>query len=249
MDPNRLTEKTQEALHDAQTKALRYGHTEVDVEHMLLALLDQPEGLVGRLLSGADVDVQALHTAVERAIEQKPRVSGAGAAPGEVYVSRALSQVLDAAQGEADRLKDEYVSVEHVLLAMIESGSPPAPGRPPAGPVRVAMIECGSSTGAGRVLADHGVTRERFLQILTQVRGSQRVTSATPEVAYEALEKYGIDLVEQARQGKMDPVIGRDAEIRRVIQILSRKTKNNPVLVGDPGVGKTAIVEGLAQRI
>src|SRR3954465_5337365 len=221
MDPNRLTEKTQEALHDAQTKALRYGHTEVDVEHMLLALLDQPEGLVGRLLSGADVDVQALHTAVERAIEQKTRVSGSGAAPGEVYVSRALCQVLDAAQGEADRLKDEYVSVEHVLLAVIESCSSPA---------------------AGRVLREHGVTRERFLQILTQVRGSQRVTSANPESAYEALEKYGVDLVEEARQGKMDPVIGRDAEIRRVIQILSRKTKNNPVLVGDPGVGKTAIV-------
>jgi len=228
MDANKLTQKTQEALHDAQTKALRYGHTEVDVEHMLLALLDQPEGLVPRLLSGADVDVAALRGAVEKAIESKPRVSGPGASPGEVYVARALSQVLDAAQGEADRLMDDYVSVEHVLLAMIESGS---------------------STAAGRVLREHGVTRERFLQILTQVRGSQRVTSATPESAYEALEKYGIDLVEQARRGKMDPVIGRDSEIRRVIQILSRKTKNNPVLVGDPGVGKTAIVEGLAQRI
>jgi ATP-dependent Clp protease ATP-binding subunit ClpB len=228
MDPNRLTQKTQEALHDAQTKALRYGHTEVDVEHMLLALLDQPQGLVPRLLMGADVDVGALRSAVERAIEQKPRVSGPGASPGEVYVSRALSQVLDAAQSEAGRLKDEYVSVEHVMLAMVETGS---------------------STAAGRVLAEHGVTRERFLQVLTQVRGSQRVTSATPESAYEALEKYGIDLVEQARRGKMDPVIGRDSEIRRVIQILSRKTKNNPVLVGDPGVGKTAIVEGLAQRI
>jgi ATP-dependent Clp protease ATP-binding subunit ClpB len=228
MDPNRLTQKTQEALHDAQTKALRYGHTEVEPEHLLLALLDQPEGLIPRLLARAEVDAQALHTDVERAIERRPRVSGSGAGAGQVYVSRALSQILDQAEQEAARLKDEYVSVEHVLLAMIASGT---------------------QTAAGRLMRDHGVTRERFLEILTQVRGSQRVTSATPESAYEALEKYGIDLVAAARTGKLDPVIGRDGEIRRVIQILSRKTKNNPVLVGDPGVGKTAIVEGLAQRI
>jgi ATP-dependent Clp protease ATP-binding subunit ClpB len=228
MDPNRLTQKTQEALHDAQTKALRYGHTEVDVEHLLLALLDQSDGLVPRLLLRADVNVDALRAALELHLDGRPRVSGPGAKPGEVYVSRALSQVLDAAEQEAQRLKDEYVSVEHVILAMIASGP---------------------QTGAGRILRDHGVTRERFLEVLTDVRGSQRVTSANPEVAYEALEKYGRDLVTEARTGKMDPVIGRDSEIRRVIQILSRKTKNNPVLVGDPGVGKTAIVEGLAQRI
>src|SRR5512133_1549145 len=228
MDPNRLTEKTQEALHDAQTKALRYGHTEVDAEHLLLALLDQPEGLVPRLLMRAEVDSDSLHSAVERYLEGRPRVSGSGAAPGQVYVSRALSQVLDAAEQEAERLTDEYVSVEHVLLAMLATGT---------------------DTGAGRLLREHGVTRERFLDVLTQVRGSQRVTSSNPETAYEALEKYGRDLVTEARLGRLDPVIGRDSEIRRVIQILSRKTKNNPVLVGDPGVGKTAIVEGLAQRI
>jgi ATP-dependent Clp protease ATP-binding subunit ClpB len=228
MDPNRLTQKSQEALHDAQTKALRFGHNEVDVEHLLLALLDQPDGLVPRLLERAEIDVTALHAALERTLEGRPRVSGPGAAPGDVYVSRALGQLFDTAEREAERLKDEYVSVEHVLLAMIETGS---------------------QTAAGRLLREHGVTRERFLQILTEVRGSQRVTSATPESAYEALEKYGRDLVAEAAKGKMDPVIGRDAEIRRVIQILSRKTKNNPVLVGDPGVGKTAIVEGLAQRI
>jgi ATP-dependent Clp protease ATP-binding subunit ClpB len=228
MDPSKLTQKTQEALHDAQTKALRFGHTEVEPEHLLLALLDQPEGLVPRLLGAADVDVAALHAAVERHLEGRPRVSGPGAAPGQVYVSRAMNNVLDTAEREAQRLKDEYVSVEHVLLAMIESGS---------------------ATGAGRILGEHSVTRERFLAVLTQVRGSQRVTSANPEAAYEALEKYGRDLVQEASTGKMDPVIGRDGEIRRVIQILSRKTKNNPVLVGDPGVGKTAIVEGLAQRI
>ncbi|HWF73111.1 MAG TPA: ATP-dependent chaperone ClpB [Solirubrobacteraceae bacterium] len=228
MDPNRLTQKSQEALHDAQTKALRHGQTEVEPEHLLLALLDQPEGLIPRLLVRADVDTGSLHAAVERAIEALPRVSGSGAGAGQVYVSRALSQILDKAEDEAKRLKDEYVSVEHVFLAMIASGTQAA---------------------VGRLLRDHGVSRERFLEILTEVRGSQRVTSATPESAYEALEKYGIDLVVAARTGKLDPVIGRDGEIRRVIQILSRKTKNNPVLVGDPGVGKTAIVEGLAQRI
>jgi ATP-dependent Clp protease ATP-binding subunit ClpB len=228
MDPNKLTQKTQEGLHDAQTKALRYGHTEVDVDHLLLALLDQPDGLAPRLLRRAEVDVDALRTAIESHLETRPRVSGPGAAPGQVHVTRKLNEILDSAEQEAGRLKDEYVSVEHVLLAMIDSGA---------------------QTAAGRLLREHGVTRDRFLQTLTQVRGSQRVTSAMPEAAYEALEKYGRDLVEEARLGRMDPVIGRDSEIRRVIQILSRKTKNNPVLVGDPGVGKTAIVEGLAQRI
>src|SRR4051812_6983875 len=226
MDPNRLTEKTQEGLHDAQTKALRYGHTEVDVEHLLLALLEQSDGLVPRLLERAEVDVDGLRHALEEHLEGRPRTSGPGASPGQVYVSRTLGQVLDLADQEAKRLKDEYVSVEHVLLAMI-----------------------GGQTAAARLLREYGVTRERFLEVLTQVRGSQRVTSATPESAYEALEKYGRDLVAEASRGKMDPVIGRDGEIRRVVQILSRKTKNNPVLVGDPGVGKTAIVEGLAQRI
>ncbi len=227
MDPNRLTEKTAEALHDAQTKALRFGHTEVTPEHLLLGLLDQSQGLGPRLLQRMDVDTDALRRDLEQHLEGRPRVSGSGAS-GDVRVSRALAQLLEGADQEAQRLKDEYVSVEHLLLAMIESGG---------------------QTAAGRLLSEHGVTRDRFLEILTEVRGSQRVTSATPETAYEALEKYGRDLVDEARSGKLDPVIGRDAEIRRVIQILSRKTKNNPVLVGDPGVGKTAIVEGLAQRI
>jgi ATP-dependent Clp protease ATP-binding subunit ClpB len=228
MDPNRLTQKSQEALHDAQTKALRFGHTEVDVEHLLLALLDQPDGLVPRLIERADIDAESLHAAVERHLESRPRVSGPGAAPGQIYVSRTLNEVLDGAEREAQRLKDEYISVEHILLAMVAAGA---------------------ETSAGRLLREHGLTRERLLEVLTEVRGSQRVTSANPETAYEALEKYGRDLVAEARLGRMDPVIGRDGEIRRVVQILSRKTKNNPVLVGDPGVGKTAIVEGLAQRI
>jgi ATP-dependent Clp protease ATP-binding subunit ClpB len=228
MDMNRLTQKSQDALHDAQTKALRFGHTEVDGEHLLLALLDQPEGLIPRLLEQAGADPTELHRDLEHDLEQRPRVSGPGAAPGQVFVTQRLSRLLDAADAEARRLKDEYVSVEHLVLALIEEGS---------------------STTAGRRLHEQGLTRDRFLQALTAIRGNQRVTSAMPEVAYEALEKYGRDLVADARAGKLDPVIGRDGEIRRVIQILSRKTKNNPVLIGDPGVGKTAIVEGLAQRI
>jgi ATP-dependent Clp protease ATP-binding subunit ClpB len=228
MDPNRLTQKTQEALHDAQTKALRHGHTEIDTEHLLLAMLEQPDGLIPRLLARADLDTGALRAAVEQTLEQRPRVSGPGAGAGQPGVARALARLLDLAEQEAERLRDEYVSIEHVLLAMLGSGP---------------------ASAAGRLLAEQGADRDRILEILTQIRGAQRVTSSTPESAYEALEKYGRDLVSAARGGQLDPVIGRDAQIRRVIQILSRKTKNNPVLVGDPGVGKTAIVEGLAQRI
>ncbi|MCW2877373.1 MAG: ATP-dependent chaperone ClpB [Sphaerisporangium sp.] len=228
MDPNRLTQKSQEALHDAQTKAIRYGHTEVDGEHLLLALLEQSDGLVPRLLSAAGGDPDKLRLELEAELERRPRVSGPGASPGQVYVTQRLSRVFDAAEQEAKRLKDEYISVEHLLLALVDEGT---------------------DTPTGRLLQGHGMTHERLLEVLTQIRGNQRVTSANPEVAYEALEKYGRDLVAAARADKLDPVIGRDAEIRRVVQILSRKSKNNPVLIGDPGVGKTAIVEGLAQRI
>jgi ATP-dependent Clp protease ATP-binding subunit ClpB len=228
VDTSRLTQKSQEALHDAQTKALRYGHTEVDGEHLLLALLDQSDGLVPHLLDVAGADSGRLRAGLEAELERRPRVTGPGAAPGQVFVTQRLSRLLDAAQREADRLKDEYVSVEHLLMALLEEGP---------------------QTAAGRLLREQGVTRDSFLQALTKVRGNQRVTSATPESAYEALAKYGRDLVADAAAGRLDPVIGRDGEIRRVIQILSRKTKNNPVLIGDPGVGKTAIVEGLAQRI
>ncbi len=228
MDMNRLTQKSQEALQSAQTKALRFGHQEVDVEHLLLALLEQPEGLVPRLLTRMDVQAESLVTELERELSRRPSVSGPGVEAGKIYISNRLQKVFLRAEDEAKRLKDEYVSVEHLLLAILEEAS---------------------STGAGRTLATFGVTRDRFLSVLTAVRGNQRVTSAMPEVAYEALKKYGVDLVAQARRGKLDPVIGRDAEIRRVIRILSRRTKNNPVLIGEPGVGKTAIVEGLAQRI
>ncbi|MFF7714355.1 ATP-dependent chaperone ClpB [Streptomyces sp. NPDC007988] len=228
MDMNRLTQKSQEALQEAQTIAGRLDQSEVDGEHLLLALIDQPDGLVPRLLDRAGVDTQALRTAVTESLARRPRVTGPGAQPGQVFITQRLAQVLDSAEQEAKRLKDEYVSVEHLVLALADEGS---------------------RTAAGRLLKEFGVTKESFLEALTGIRGHQRVTSATPEGAYEALEKYGRDLVAEARSGRMDPVIGRDAEIRRVIQILSRKTKNNPVLIGDPGVGKTAIVEGLAQRI
>ena len=228
MDINKLTQKSQEALAEAQSIATRMGHIEVDGEHLLMALIDQPEGLVPRLLDQAGADTAALRADLERELNRRPKVSGPGAAPGQVSVTRRLANLLEAAEREAKRLKDEYVSVEHLVIALAEEGS---------------------ASAAGRILASHGVTRESFLGALTKVRGNQRVTSASPEGAYEALEKYGRDLVAEGRAGKLDPVIGRDAEIRRVIQILSRKTKNNPVLIGDPGVGKTAIVEGLAQRI
>ncbi|CAG7586815.1 ATP-dependent chaperone ClpB [Rhodococcus opacus] len=228
MDTGSLTEKSREALQEAQNVATRMGHTEVDGEHLLLALVDQQEGLVPRLLEQAGANVDALRSDLERELSRRPKVSGPGATPGQVMITQRLAKLLDAAEREAKRLKDSYVSVEHLVMALSEEGS---------------------ASAAGRVLASHGVTREAFLTALTKVRGNQRVTSATPEGAYEALEKYGRDLVSEGRAGKLDPVIGRDAEIRRVTQILSRKTKNNPVLIGDPGVGKTAIVEGLAQRI
>jgi ATP-dependent Clp protease ATP-binding subunit ClpB len=228
VDVNRLTQKSQEALHDAQTKAVRFGHPEVDGEHLLLALLDQTDGLGARLLTRAGADPARLHTNLESELGRRPRVTGPGVAPGEVRITQRLSRLLDAAESEAKRLKDDYVSVEHLLLALLDEG-----------PV----------SAAGRLLRQEGLAKDAFLQALTEVRGNQRVTSATPGGSYEALEKYGRDLVKDAADGKLDPVIGRDGEIRRVVQILSRKNKNNPVLIGDPGVGKTAIVEGLAQRI
>jgi ATP-dependent Clp protease ATP-binding subunit ClpB len=228
VDINRLTQKSQEALHDAQTKALRFGHTEVDGEHLLLALLDQPDGLAPRLLAEAGADLDGLRGQLEAELSRRPKVSGPGAAPGQIFVTQDLNNLLTTAEREAKRLKDDYVSVEHLIIALLDQGSQAA---------------------AGRLLRGEGLTRDTFLQALTAIRGHQRVTSAMPEGTYEALEKYGRDLVADAESGKLDPVIGRDGEIRRVTQILSRKTKNNPVLIGDPGVGKTAIVEGLAQRI
>lgn len=228
MDMNKLTHKSQEAVQAAQTKALRFGHQEIDGEHLLVCLLEQEQGILPSVLAKMNVNTQALKTAVESELNRKPKVSGSGVEQGKFYVTQRFQTLLANAEEEAKRLKDEYVSVEHLALALVEEGD---------------------KSPAGRVLKQFNVSRENFLAVLTQIRGNQRVTSATPESAYEALDKYGIDLVAEARKGKLDPVIGRDDEIRRVIRILSRKTKNNPVLIGEPGVGKTAIVEGLAQRI
>ena len=228
MDFNKLTQKSQEAVTEAQNKAVSYGHVEVDCEHLLWALLNQPDGLVPRLLQRMDVHPDAVIKQVESELDRKTRVSGPGAEVGKVYLSQRLSRILVAAENEAKRLKDEYVSVEHLFMALLAEGD---------------------KAPSGRILKQAGVSHERFLKTLTDVRGSQRVQSANPEATYEALEKYGRDLVKMARNDMLDPVIGRDEEVRRVIRVLSRKTKNNPVLIGEPGVGKTAIVEGLAQRI
>jgi ATP-dependent Clp protease ATP-binding subunit ClpB len=227
MDINKLTQKTQEAIAAAQSLATTAGHPEIDGEHLLAALLTQEQGLVPRLLQRMDVNGQALAAAIEQELRRRPRMSGPGALPGQIFASQRLSRLLVDAEKQAKRLQDEYVSVEHVFLALLgEHGTPSA-----------------------KLLAQFNITAERFLAALTEVRGNQRVQSANPEATYEALERYGRDLVKMARDGKLDPVIGRDEEIRRVIRILSRKTKNNPVLIGEPGVGKTAVVEGLAHRI
>ena len=228
MDMNRMTQKSQEAIQAAQALATRFGHVEVDGEHLLLALFEQAEGLVARLVQRLDIDPGTVTEALRTEVQRLPAVSGPGVEPDKIYVTQRFNQLLVKAEAEAKRLKDDYVSVEHLLLAFVDEGG---------------------KTASGKILQQFNLTRDRLLQVLTAVRGHQRVTSADPEATYEALDKYGVDLVKQVQQGKLDPVIGRDAEIRRVIRILSRKTKNNPVLIGEPGVGKTAIVEGLAQRI
>jgi len=228
MDINRMTQKTQEALQAAQSLAVHFGHVEVDGEHLLLALLEQEGGLVPRLVARLDIDLRNLVAATRKELEKIPSVSGPGVEAGKVYVTQRFNHLMVKAEQEAKQLKDEYISVEHVLLVLADEGK---------------------KSPAGRVLLQFNLTRERLLQMLSDVRGHQRVTSSDPEGTYEALEKYGRDLVKEVQKGKLDPVIGRDGEIRRVIRILSRKTKNNPVLIGEPGVGKTAIVEGLAQRI
>jgi ATP-dependent Clp protease ATP-binding subunit ClpB len=223
MDINRLTEKTQEALRAAQSDALRRGNQQVDVEHLLAALLAQEGGLAASILKRAGVNVEGVAARLNEDLDRLPKVTGTSTGtPDQIYVTPRLNRLFLRAEDEAKKLKDDFISVEHFLLAAVEDS---------------------------KALKELGVTRDRLMQALREVRGSQRVTSKNPEATYEALEKYGRDLTKSAESGKLDPVIGRDAEIRRVIQVLSRRTKNNPVLIGEPGVGKTAIVEGLAQRI
>ena len=224
----KLTQKTQEAIQSAQQTALRYSHQAVDVPHLLHALLTQENGLVPSILEKAGANAASVIAAVESALDRMPRVSGQSAESGKIYVSQEFQTLMVKAEDHARRLKDEYVSVEHLLLAMLDGDK---------------------RSETARILQKAGLDTASVLAALKEVRGSQRVTTDSPESQYEALKKYGADLVEMARQNKLDPVIGRDSEIRAVTRILSRKTKNNPVLIGEPGVGKTAIVEGLAQRI
>ena len=227
MDPNRLTEKTREAMNNAQSLAIKYNNQQVDTEHLFLALLDQSDGLIPRVFEKMGASVQGIQQQLLRQIENLPKVTGSGAAAGQIYITARLNRVLVEGEEEAKRLKDEYVSVEHVVLGILND----------------------EKDAITILLKGYGVTKDGFLRALMDVRGKQRVTSQTPEDTYQALERYGRDLTREAERGKLDPVIGRDEEIRRVIQVLSRRTKNNPVLIGEPGVGKTAIVEGLAQRV
>src|SRR6202167_1903741 len=226
MNANRFTEKLQEALGRAQNAALSAHKQTVDVEHLLASLLEDNEGLASSILKLTGVDRDAVSRKLSADLAKIPKVTGGGADSGQIYAAQRLGRVLARAEQEAGKLKDEYVSVEHVLIAMLDE-----PG------------------AASKILREAGLTHDKLMAVLKKVRGNQRVTSSNPEATYQSLEKYGRDLTKLASAGKIDPVIGRDEEIRRVIQVLSRRTKNNPVLIGEPGVGKTAIVEGLARRI
>ena len=221
MDFNRFTEKLQEGIRSAQALASKRGHQQIEAEHLLIALLEQEGGLMQSLLAKAEVDLKAVHKQLMEELDLMPKVSGSAPGVDQLYVTKRLQDLLDRAEKEAAQFKDDYVSVEHVVLAATSE----------------------------KIMRDLGVTHDRILRTLQTIRKGQRVTSPNPEATYESLEKYGSDLTKLAALGKLDPVIGRDEEIRRVVQVLSRRTKNNPVLIGEPGVGKTAIVEGLAHRI
>ncbi len=223
INPQKLTEKAQEAVAAAQKDAQDLSHSQVEVEHLLLTLSNQENGVAPQILRKLGADVNEIKLQTESELNRQPKVQGST----QIYTSQRLSQVFDNAEKEAEQMKDDYISTEHLLIAIADE----------------------EKGAAGQILKQHGVTRDRILEALTSIRGSQRVTDPNPEGKYQALEKYGRDLTEMAQRGKLDPVIGRDEEIRRVIQVLSRRTKNNPVLIGEPGVGKTAIVEGLAGRI
>jgi ATP-dependent Clp protease ATP-binding subunit ClpB len=226
MDLNKLTEKSQDALRSAQSIAVQNSNNQLDVEHLLAALLRQENGLVPSLLKKANIPLDTFSMRVVQELDKLPKVSGTSGAPDQIYVTPRITKVVSDAEAEAKKMKDDFVSVEHLLLAILGDNGP-----------------------AGKLCKEFGLNRARLESVLKDVRGSQRVTTQNPEATYEALEKYGRDLTQLAAQNKLDPVIGRDEEIRRVIQVLSRRTKNNPVLIGEPGVGKTAIAEGLANRI
>ena len=227
MNLNQFTQKSIEAIQAAQSLAVENGNQQVSQPHVLLALLQQKDGLIGQLIDRMGMPVDSFTSAVSGAVGALPKVSGGGREPDKIYVSQQLDQALNAAEKQAGRMKDDFVSVEHIFLGLIQN----------------------PESSLKQLFQTFEITEQRFLTALKDVRGNQRVTSDNPEETYDVLQKYGQDLVERARAQKLDPVIGRDSEIRNVIRILSRKTKNNPVLIGEPGVGKTAIAEGLAQRI
>ncbi|HAA33817.1 MAG TPA: type VI secretion system ATPase TssH, partial [Firmicutes bacterium] len=227
MDLNRFTYKAREAIAAAQNIAARYRHQQLEPEHLLLALLEQEEGLANKLLTRAGVDVKAIKSSLQNFLARQPKIYAGEGTAEQIYLSPRLARVLERAREEAASFKDDFISVEHLLLAILET----AQGE------------------VAKIIKQGGLNRNTLLQALQSIRGHQRVTSPDPEETYEALTRYGRDLTEVAAAGKLDPVIGRDEEIRRVIQVLSRRTKNNPVLIGEPGGGKTAIAEGLAQRI
>ncbi|MBU4425950.1 MAG: AAA family ATPase, partial [Proteobacteria bacterium] len=222
---DKFTLKAQEVIQTSQQLAERFNHQQIEPEHLVIAILEQTEGVIPSLLGKIGVDQRRLMESFEAALEKTPRVSGSGV--GQAYISPRSKAVLDKAFAEAEQMKDEFVSLEHILLAVT-----------------------GEKEGeAARLLVVAGITRDMILKALVDIRGGQRITDQNPEDKYQALERFSQDLTAIASKGDLDPVIGRDDEIRRIVQVLSRRTKNNPVLIGEPGVGKTAIVEGLAQRI
>ncbi len=222
---DKFTLKVQEALQEAQTLVNKYGNQGIDAEHLLVAFLSQPEGIIGEILKKLGVDPRGIEDEITKSLERFPKVEGSST--GQTYITPRLNKILDNALVEAARLKDEYVSAEHILVAIAEE----------------------KEGEAGKILRGKGITKDKIFRVLVEIRGSQRITDPNPEEKYQALKRYARDFNELARKGSFDPVIGRDDEIRRIMQVLSRRTKNNPVLIGEPGVGKTAIVEGLAQRI
>ncbi|MCS7011598.1 MAG: ATP-dependent Clp protease ATP-binding subunit, partial [Anaerolineales bacterium] len=224
---DRFTERAQEAAQRAAEIIQRYGHNQIDTEHILLALIEQPGGVIPQILEMLKVNTQAIAERLDQTLRLTPKANIFGGGAGQIFITPRVKRIVDLANEEANRLRDEYISTEHIFLAILSE----------------------RNTSAARILESAGLTRDRVLDAILQLRGGQRVTDPQAETRYRTLEKYSRDLTQLAREGKLDPVIGRDTEILRLIQILSRRTKNNPVLIGEAGVGKTAIVEGLAQKI
>jgi len=226
MNPDKFTEQLRDSLESAQRILMSYQNSQLDVEHLLYAMLNQQDGLVGNILTRAGINKNDIKSKLESILHKLPKIQYSSSTP-QIYITPSLKKVLDIAEEEAIRLKDEFVGIDHVLIAIVKEGESPA----------------------SRLLNEYGFTEEKVYQILKDIRGTQRVTDPGAEDKYQALEKYTRNLTQLALEGKLDPVIGRDEEIERVMQILSRRTKNNPVLIGEPGVGKTAIVDGIAQKI